>query len=172
MFIVIIVRKFVLSKSIFPVTNSILNSTFPSLYDHLMQRDVSAFGLCVSNSKLIHQFHLNFCEIRVVKIILGAGNHYNLMTEFWVADTPPNADTSRCIKWSYNEGKVEFRIELVTGKNTSSSWGVNSSATIRVRRDSHHWHLFTLLFTIICAFNRCNHILLITVFFKEYNALL
>ena len=28
----------------FPVTNSILNSTFPSLYDHLMQRDVSAFG--------------------------------------------------------------------------------------------------------------------------------
>ena len=82
MFIVIIVRKFVLSKSIFPVTNSILNSTFPSLYDHLMQRDVSAFGLCVSNSKLIHQFHLNFCEIRVVKIILGAGNHYNLMTEF------------------------------------------------------------------------------------------
>ena len=108
----------------------------------------------------------------MVKFLVGASNHYNLMTEFWVADTPPNADTSRCIKWSYNEGKVEFRIELVTGKNTSSSWGVNSSATIRVRRDSHHWHLFTLLFTIICAFNRCNHILLITVLLKEYNALL
>jgi hypothetical protein len=28
----------------FPVTNSILNSTFPSLYDHLMQRDVSVLG--------------------------------------------------------------------------------------------------------------------------------
>ena len=149
----------------FPVTNSILNSTFPSLYDPLMQRDVSAFGLCVSNSKLIHQFHLNFCEIRVVKIILGAGNHYNLMTEFWVADTPPNADTSRCIKWSYNEGKVEFRIELVTGKNTSSSWGVNSSATIRVRKDSHH----TDTYLHCCSqyvFDRFNHILLITVLFK------
>ena len=108
----------------------------------------------------------------MAKFLVGAANHYNLMTEFWVADTPPNADTSRCIKWSYNEGKVEFRIELVTGKNTSSSWGVNSSATIRVRKDSHHWHLFTLLFTIGCAFDRFNYILLITLLFKGYSAML
>ena len=113
--------------------------------------------------------HILFCEIKLVKFSVCAANHYNLMTEFWVADTPPNADTSRCIKWSYNEGKVEFRIELVTGKNTSSSWGVNSSATIRVRKDSHHWHLFTLLFTISCAFNRFNHILLIAVLVKSYS---
>ena len=112
-----------------------------------------------------------FYEIKLVKFSVCAANHYNLMTEFWVADTPPNADTSRCIKWSYNEGKVEFRIELVTGKNTSSSWGVNSSATIRVRKDSHHWHLFTLLFTIRCAFDRFNYILLITLLFKGYNAM-
>ena len=107
-----------------------------------------------------------FYEIKLVKFSVCAANHYNLMTEFW-ADTPPSTDTSRCIKWSYNEGKVEFRIELVTGKNTSSSWGVNSSASIRVRKDSHHWHLFTLLFTIRSVFN---HILLIAVLFKGYNA--
>jgi hypothetical protein len=37
----------------FPVTNSILNSTFPSLYDHLMQRDVSAFGGVSATQNLV-----------------------------------------------------------------------------------------------------------------------